>query len=42
MNLGKEMVDEGRAKVVYVKAEDMKRMALASHWIQADIVGLSR
>jgi hypothetical protein len=24
MNLGKEMVDEGRAKVVYVRAEDMK------------------
>jgi hypothetical protein len=24
MNLGKEMVDEGRAKVVYVKAEEMK------------------
>jgi hypothetical protein len=24
MNLGKEMVDEGRVKVVYVRAEDMK------------------
>jgi hypothetical protein len=24
MNLGKEMVDEGRVKVIYVKAEDMK------------------
>jgi hypothetical protein len=24
MNLGKEMIDEGRVKVVYVKAEDMK------------------
>jgi hypothetical protein len=24
MNLGKEMVDEGRVKVVYVQAEEMK------------------